>query len=273
MTTAIYKIVFSDGSFYIGQTIDYEKRIRGHQVNKGKGSPKLEAAYAIDPNPIYEIITTCAADELDILEQQYIEEMQPTLNTLPGGEGMRGLNHPRSKYTKQQIEEVVSLFINTTTRYSDIAVLTEVHTSTVHDVCKGRSHHWALEGIPKEKILDALYARSGSTKILYDPYNNKYIGYAITDLAEKTGLTVSSIRSILNSAKGVSHSGWGTTPHQVYELIDPLDEKHVLTYPKAKELLESYQLSRYQISKLLKDLKPSAGWKITLFTQKCIDKF
>ena len=43
------------------------------------------------------------SDFIDEKERLYIKSLSPPLNTLPGGEGMSGFNHPRSKYTKEQL--------------------------------------------------------------------------------------------------------------------------------------------------------------------------
>jgi len=64
----IYKLIFDNGDFYIGQTSNIEVRITNHRSSKGKGSPKLQKAFKTSKYLGYEILEEC--DE--ILKKQHI---------------------------------------------------------------------------------------------------------------------------------------------------------------------------------------------------------
>lgn len=252
----IYKITFSDNQFYIGKTTNYARRVASHINTRGKGSPKLEAAFKLG-DPIFEIVKECSVEELDLLEQQYIQELQPQLNVLPGGETLSGLNHPRSKYTRAQILEVVRLFLHTDMKYSEISEATGVKPGMVHDVCKKRAHIWATEGITD---LDTAAARRRCIHKIYSPDNIPYEADTLAELAELTGLTVSTLNSIRKSKKFITLDGWSLEPKSKIKLIDPLGCYHELFKHEAKVLLENYCLSRYQVNQLLNKKKPSGDW-------------
>lgn len=253
---AIYKITFPDNQFYIGKTTNYTRRIASHINTMGKGSPKLEKAFKLG-DPIFEILKECSVEELDLLEQYYIQTLKPTLNVLPGGETLSGLNQPRAKYTKAQILEVVRLFIHTDMKYSEIANLTGVKSGMVHDVCKKRAHIWATEGIPD---IDNAISRRKSTHKIYSPDNTLYEAETIAELSEVTGLTVSNINSIRKSKKYTSLDGWSLEPKSKIKIKDPLGVYHEMYKHEAKNLLESYHLSKYQVNQILNKKKPSADW-------------
>jgi hypothetical protein len=254
---AIYKITFPDNQFYIGKTTNYARRVASHINTRGKGSPKLEAAFKLG-DPVFEVLKESSVEELDLLEQYYIKELKPTLNVLPGGETLSGLNHPRSKYTRAQILEVVRLFLHTDMKYSGISELTGVKQGMVHDVCKRRAHIWATEGLAD---LDIAAARRKSTHKIYSPDNTTYEADTLAELSELTGLTVSTLNSIRKSKKFITLDGWSLEPKSKIKLIDPLGHLHELFKHEAKGLLENYCLSRYQINQLLNKKKPSADWR------------
>lgn len=253
--SVIYKITFPNKDFYIGQTTNYAKRKANHLSTKGNGSPKLEEAFK-NGEPVFEILEECAVEYLDAKEHEYIQKLKPNLNILPGGNGLKGLNHPRTKYTRKQILEVVDLFLNTTTKYSQIAELTGVKIGMVHDVCRGRAHVWATEGLCLEQ---AVASRKLIYKV-YSPYNELFEANTLAELSEITGLTTSALTSLRANKKKSNNAGWTIEPKEQIKLLDPLGNTHILYQPQAKKLLEKYDLSRYQINQVLSKKKPSGGW-------------
>lgn len=254
--SVIYKIVFQDGNIYVGQTQDWEKRKREHQRTKGRGSPKLEKAFQQDPEPAYYIIEE--TDDLDNREQYWIQKLRPELNTLPGGEAMRGLNHPRAHYTREQILEVVDLWCNTACTLKDISILTEVNYSTVCDIIHGRTHHWATQHIDLRQ-----HDRKHTYKI-WDPLGNTYQANTLRELELQTGIPHSTLSSILNSKSGVGKNGWGITPPITVTVTDPNNHTFQTTVPLLKTLLKDCGLSNYQVDRVTKHFKPSAGWRVTI---------
>lgn len=252
----IYKLNFEDGSFYIGQTTNLDVRIINHVSSKGKGSPKLQKAFSNSKYLGYDVLLECPTEQLDTEETRLIEELKPPLNTLPGGEGLRGLNHPRSIYSKEQIEEVVRLFICTNISYTQITDITEVSNSTVHDIVKKRSHTWATEHIDPKLLEDAKNRRKINL-IVYDKYNNEYEVTQQNLFEQEHNLTPGTIGRLTKSS---NREGWSLTKHKVLAITDDFGESFTMTYPEAKEFLDETDLSKYQKDRILNKQKPSAGW-------------
>lgn len=261
--SVIYKIVFQDGSVYVGQTQDFHQRKITHMSSKGRGSPKLEQAFKQDPDPAFYVLEETT--DLDTREEYWISHLQPELNTLPGGNGIRGLNHPRAHYTREQILEVVKYWTTTATKITDISHITGVNISTVSDIVHNRSHHWATEGIDLRA-----HDRTHHWKI-WDPVGTMYEANTLRELEAKTGLSHSTLYSIINSKSGVGRNGWTATPTTTLQLTDPQHNTFTITTNLAKTLLMDHGLSRYQVDRITKDHKPSAGWKVTVCPTNGID--
>jgi GIY-YIG catalytic domain len=74
MTTGIYKLTFSSGGFYIGQSVDIEARWEQHfkSMRSGKAARPMQEQFNRWGYPTGEIIATCAKEYLDILENLHI---------------------------------------------------------------------------------------------------------------------------------------------------------------------------------------------------------
>lgn len=262
----IYQLEFENGNKYIGQSIQIEKRIYYHNVNKGIGSPKLQRAY-IDLKYLgYTILEECKEDELAEREIFWIKKYTPSLNTLPGGEANRGLNHPKAKYTEEDLLEVVRLFQDINVTYKQISDITGVHYSTVQDVCKGRSHQWATKGIDIEQILAD--RQNHNSIIVYDPEGNKYIVDSKGSFEKEYGLSPGSISALLNTKGGTNMAGWSLFPPDLSDYIVKLDckgeetERHIMKKGKIREFLKDKGLSKFSLSQILNLGKSSKGWSI-----------
>ena len=258
----IYKIVFKNNSFYIGQTINFEKRKYQHQYSRGKGSPLLQKAWEQDNNPTFVVVEECVIEELDLKETHWIEQLKPDLNVLPGGKSNRGLNSPKSKYSKSQIEDIVWYWCNTTMSKTEIFQATGVQYSSVCDVIAQRSHQWSTEGIDMN-----VFERKNSYKI-YDPLGNCFTGNTLEELESKTHISKSGIYSLIRSKTGEGRNGWTTFPPKMITLISPEGEQVTMTKALCKTLLEDSGLSPYQVERIIKYNKPSAGWKTITCPQK-----
>lgn len=256
----IYKLEFANGDFYIGQTANpVDERIYYHKHNKGKGCPKLQKAFETSEFLGYKVLAELPPEELDDAEIKFISELNPPLNTLPGGKVLRGLNHPKVKYLEWQINEVVRLFIETDAKYSDITNITGVQSSTVHDILKRRSHAWATDNIDP-KVMQAAADRRArpDSVVLYDIDNNRFEADTLKELAEAMHISYQTVRNAIIGVK--SRLGLSKEPHKLVELTDPEGEAFVLTYPRAEEFLYSFDLSRFSVEQLLIKGRKSKGW-------------
>ena len=74
MISGIYRLTFSDGSFYIGKSNDIESRWKQHSKNllEGKHTKKMQEAYNKCGDPTFEIMVQCHPHHTDILEAYHI---------------------------------------------------------------------------------------------------------------------------------------------------------------------------------------------------------
>jgi len=90
MTGTIYKLTFPNGKVYIGQTTDYEGRMREHArlARKGKRS-KLYHGWRKNGDPTMEPICRCPVSSLLPLEEYFVNRFDSYANgynSTPGGE-------------------------------------------------------------------------------------------------------------------------------------------------------------------------------------------
>lgn len=81
--SGIYKLVFPDGQFYIGKSVDIERRYSEHKESliKGTAAKKLQTAYILSGLPSIHILVECHPDHIDLMESAYILLDTPGLNT------------------------------------------------------------------------------------------------------------------------------------------------------------------------------------------------
>lgn len=271
--STIYKLNFKSGDTYIGQTSQpVEARINQHRHTRGKGCPLLFTAWQYQEYVGYDILEdNIPLDLLDAREQYWIEELKPTLNTLPGGNGLRGLNHPRAKYTQEQLENVVALYLNSNLSYTEISEETRVEISTVHDVLKRRKHTWLWEVISPQ-TLEAASRRRKTTYRLWDIDNNliEWSG-TLSALAAHLGIYPQYITNVLNG--GESAIGIATQPHPELLLTDPDGETWQLTLFRANEFLKTYsEISPFQRRNILQGKNTTTGWKAKFLDPQLLQK-
>jgi len=107
MVSGIYKITCSaNGKFYIGSSVDVNKRFRTHKarLNEGKHHARYMQncwkKYGKD-NFTFEIIEVSETDKLIELEQKYIDELRPHFNTAKTAGSRLGVRH--TEETKQKL--------------------------------------------------------------------------------------------------------------------------------------------------------------------------
>lgn len=260
MVACIYKISFESGDTYIGQTTNYEKRKYNHSQTKGLGSPKLYKAFVKEPNPTFSIMEECSVEELNDKEIYYINTYKPTLNILLGGNVMSGLNHPRSKYTKEQLEEVLSLFLNTSAKYHEIASITGVGINTVHDICKLRTHTWLTSGITEEQISLAKRAREVIGKYIYTKDGNRHLVTDIGAFEKEFNVPPSTVYALLNRTdRGYNKYGMSAYPPRKCKITTPEKEEF---YCNELEALEFFSFLPQYSKQRLREGKSSKGFSL-----------
>ncbi len=86
MTAGIYMYSFSSGKFYVGKSVNIEKRWEQHlkSMEEGTAAKAVQAEFYASGIPFFEIIRSCHPDHLDILEPVYIQvlsKLEGCLNT------------------------------------------------------------------------------------------------------------------------------------------------------------------------------------------------
>lgn len=147
---------------YVGQTcLPIEHRIKQHLNVLKKGThynKRVQEAFSISDN--YSVITLdrCSTIELDRLEILWINELNSTSKiygsnkTFGGGSGGKGVNHARSKYSKNTILKVFSLLFKGFSVQHIINRL-KVDKSLIYGIRNKSVHNWLGEQYPKKYAL------------------------------------------------------------------------------------------------------------------------
>ena len=75
MTAGIYRATFSDGSIYIGKSVNIDTRWKQHidDMLRGKHTKRMQQAYNLYGLPNFDLLTEAHKDHLDILEGYFIQ--------------------------------------------------------------------------------------------------------------------------------------------------------------------------------------------------------
>lgn len=235
MTVGIYKLEFTDGSFYVGRSVSIESRYKDHirfLKNNSNRCSKLQNKFnKIDELPKLEILEECQLNELPEKEKYWINTLDAInigLNILPGGDDiLLGEKHPNSKYTNSQILEVVRLlgmYWSTSLTHDNISSITGVSVSTIKDILSKRSHAWVSKEYPEEyqKMIDAGNLRKSNSLKNLNPFANKkveeypeimspdgtvYRVEHLTNFCREHNLTPSNLCKVF-SGERLQHKGW-----------------------------------------------------------------
>lgn len=161
MTCGIYKITFEgiDGC-YIGQSAHLEKRMRDHRSALRDGrhyNYKLSLAYSCiehDSECRIEVLEECSMAELDNREEHYIrlfDSVKNGFNFLAGTTATaRGTEAANSKYTREQILEIVELLLDPVNSNIDISTKLSIPITIVQAIAYGKRHRWVQEEFPEK---------------------------------------------------------------------------------------------------------------------------
>jgi hypothetical protein len=250
----IYQLNFTCGT-YIGKTTNLRARIAHHLRRENCGS-KLQEAWETQTYIGYVILEECSIEELNAKEVYWISTRNPSLNTLPGGETLSGLNHPRNKCTKEEVEEIVRL-LELGFKFSVIAEQLNLPYSRVYDICTGKAHTWATDHLN----LEVYKSKNSKPLVVFDEYNIEHVirygtkeEFCVKNNMPKTALNLVSDKA--------NKYGYSTTRHKEYLVTSPAGEE-VLTLYQLQRAVKEEKSAAYLLNRLLKG-KSCKGWKITL---------
>lgn len=160
MTIGIYALYWQqDGSVYIGQSANIERRFKQHLTLLKSGvheNFKLQAKYDALGEPLEYVLETCRVKELDAKEVLWIDEfdsIRSGLNIIAGGGHSYGTEHTTSKYSKIQLYKALILLAKTDNSLDSITSRTGVSKSTLSHIINKRVHTWLAEVRPELYLL------------------------------------------------------------------------------------------------------------------------
>lgn len=250
----IYQLNFTKGT-YIGKTTNLKARLAHHLRRENCGS-KLKEAWETQTYIGHIVLEECSIEDLNAREVYWISIRNPSLNTLPGGETLSGLNHPRNKCTREEIEEIVRL-LELDFKFSVIAQQLNLPYSRVYDICTGKCHTWATEHLD----LEAYKSSNSKPLIVFDKFNIEHtIKYGTREeFCTKNNMPKSALNLVSDKA---NKYGYSTAKHKEYLVTSPEGES-TMTLFQLREAVKKEKSSGYLMERLLRG-KPCKGWKITL---------
>lgn len=232
MTQGIYKLVFKNtDKVYVGQSINIENRYSTHlnELKNKTHSHKLQEAYTLYGMPSLIILQKSSEDNLDSLEEHYIQEYNAVLhgfNTSEKASGgvSLGENNGVSKYSNKQIIEAVELMV----AFSDISlkVLSDnigISWETLKQISRGNQYKWLKDVIPETYnqmlLLKGTRKSSGNSikgmgkeyPLLLSPLNTLHKVDNCKAFSELHGLQQSNLVQVLKGNRA-SHKGWKLAP-------------------------------------------------------------
>lgn len=234
MTLGIYKLIFSNGAFYIGRSSNIEKRFSTHKndLKNNKSNKKLLTVYQEVGSPTsYEILEVCdtvgTSIDREIYWIDYLKATTLGLNISPGGEDiLQGELGTNSKYSNKEIESVLDMLILGTS-LKEVAEILNISYNVVRDISAGKEHLWLKEMFPDKykKLVDLRQIREDNSlanltdKFRFKPKLSKYptlvspsgdlhsIENSLSAFARLHELNLGNLSSLINGNRATCQ-GW-----------------------------------------------------------------
>lgn len=233
MTIGIYKLNFSSGAFYIGQSVDIEHREKQHlsSFKHSKANEYMQIEYDYCGLPTLEILQICEIAELNDAEVKWINHFNsteyPGLNIRDKAASLLiGQCNPIAKYDNKIYEEILFKLLDKTMTYKEVAESLGVSKSVCIDISSGNSHRWLEEKYPTEYRRMLAIDRTklmghGKANIvdkrppLKAPDGTIYnlSGKSVATFAKEHGLNKALLGQVLLGKAG-HHKGWRLAPEQ-----------------------------------------------------------
>ena len=143
--SGIYKLEFSSGHYYIGQSTNLNTRKNEHYRLLLLGNHhnyKVQQKYDLDKVlPQFGILVDCSVQELNTKEDSLIDLLNPLcLNIKAGGNNNFGINSLTAKYETLDIELAFLILVdNPGISHKQVADFVGIDVNTVHDISAGRN--------------------------------------------------------------------------------------------------------------------------------------
>lgn len=149
--TGIYKLEFDSGLYYIGQSVDINKRFATHLSELRAGTHfnhKVQQAFDKEGPPKCIIIAEVPYHDLNDVEAKYIQLTEPhCLNILSGSSSQYiGENAPRAIYMDDDILAVlIEIVENSLVSRKYLSEKYSIDIGTIHDIGAGRGRAVAFK--------------------------------------------------------------------------------------------------------------------------------
>lgn len=155
MTTGIYKLTFPSGKFYIGKSIDIDKRWKQHfdKFSKHRHTANMQAEYDIYRTYEQEVLISCHEDHIDILEETYIARLRPALNCTTARDRLYNSDVKLDWFNLSTLEHIAIIEKYEAT-VNTIAAEMATNTSTINML-----HEKLRKQRSREEVNSSLYPR------------------------------------------------------------------------------------------------------------------
>lgn len=217
----VYKLEFEDGSYYIGQSLNIQKRLKDHYGYLLRGvhhSYKVQQKYdKVKKLPSHKIIKYCDTSELNKIEDSLIDLSDPMcLNVKAGGDNNFGINAPTAKYNVSDLELAFFLLVdNPGILHKEVASFVGIDINTVHDISAGRSRAYTeLRTMYPDKYAQLIKMKAhntrGKTTIVLEHDTGEIVTLVTGEYSEfcRTHSVQSSNLSKVLAGKRKSTMGW-----------------------------------------------------------------
>jgi hypothetical protein len=144
-SSGIYKLEFTDGTYYIGQSVNLQTRQKEHYrlLLAGKHHNfRVQDTYdKLKELPIFTTIINCDVESLNTEEDRYINIKDiKCLNIKAGGSSNFGINAVGAKYETSDIELAFLILVNNPgISHKEVSEYVGIDINTVHDISSGRN--------------------------------------------------------------------------------------------------------------------------------------
>lgn len=156
----IYKITNKiNGKFYIGQSVDIERRFMEHKTPHGTiTSIKLAMRKYGKENFLFEVIEECSEEDLNEREMYWIATLKPQYNRCSGGTGSK--NHHVSQETREELSQKSRAYWDRLPDEKKQAILNNLTGPTVgHSVSEETREKLRAANLGKKQSIETIEKR------------------------------------------------------------------------------------------------------------------
>lgn len=197
----IYKITNKiNGKFYIGQSVDIERRFMEHKTPHGTiTSIKLAMRKYGKENFLFEVIEECSDEDLNEREMYWIATLKPQYNRCSGGTGSK--NHHVSKETREELSLKSRVYWDRLPDEKKQAILNNLTGPPVgHSVSEETREKLRAANLGKKQSRNTVEKRK---KTVAEMKKNGYVqtnsGHKKKVICKETGVVYESVKAVAES--------------------------------------------------------------------------